>query len=1323
VKIERTQLIDELVDFATNGNGVVIGQPGAGKTYALAELRARLKAAGFPHLVLPVERLGSASAAEIRNVLNRDGDFVELLQTAARGQKSPAVLIFDGFDAARGEVERTGVFQMIARAVTGLAGSWHVIVSVRTFDAKKSRRLLDLFPLGDSAGCRQFNIPLLTEDEVRQVFPQIPHLAALHEHGTPEFRALLRVPFNLWMVERILRGSPAAGEFSHVASEVQLLELYWKHRIRAGVAPEDREYLLKKLTGLMVAKHTLTVRRADVYEPAVRDVWHALLSDEVLVEVPEAEPGVAFSHNILFDFAAAVYLLDPAPEIFARFVAEEPARPLFLRPSLLYHFTRLWHFDRKSFWKNFWSAISRDEVSLRQIIRLVLPAVLIQEARLPADLAPLSDRQAEAVGIEAVAFSLQALRILDSGHIGLWSSFLREISRRLDRKFAWDAGTIATAIVESTKAPEVLANCGQTGRNLLAWSWANRKDAQAGQWFERMAGLVAVPLVAKTFATNAVESGALLQQVLDVVGEPDFPIDCIFRLVHETKHFMRLDPALVGRIYERVFGYVETSDAKTNMGGPILALISNRRQDFESCRYALLQDFPKFLAEAPREAIRSGLRAVQAHVVQAHVIRSLRAGKSLEDVTKPFAFRGGTAWLVHDGSAIWDESSYPDQEMGLADALFKWLERAADADRAGELDDFLVALAGEPRGAFLWSRLLACAAEHPKNLTGRIWELAAAADVAESSDAVHSLGAFLEQAAALLSEDQRAVIETMILALPASATGDRREYLEHRRDRLLARMPEGTLVTGPARSLRQELAAAERLPPNAPLFTFSSSSRPYTEVDMFRDKGVEPDSPPNAAVRTLYEPLRKWEEAKKEPGAVEALLPVAAELDALLHNPPAADQAVLRAAATHLASFASAALRQTKTADSDRFRLLRRLVLEAAAHADPEPRADEEEKWTYPAWSPAPRNDAAQALPWLTHFGEDADALAAIGRLAEDPVPSVRFLLACDIWRLHEHCPAEMWRLLDGLVAREKNSVVLQGVTQSIWELINRDPARSQQLVQKLLTRETEETDEDDERASAHLIAMVVDYAVERDDPWAKETLALWRAKPVEFAASLGASARRLIEHFKPQHPADGAARARLLLLDHLEAAAQGLKVLQRPDSGLAKKVVQKKWRSLYGVIDNTVMRLYFAADVNPQLRQRTESTLNDRSRERFWRDSQPLLQKVLSFGKEPNTGMLLAPTAHYFMELLNGVVAYDPPRVLAFASEVVQCSKRFGYNLDSIAMKETVKLVESLLVDYRGDIQGEAAVRDLMGLLDAFVEAGWPEALQLVWRLDEIYR
>jgi len=88
-------------------------------------------------------------------------------------------------------------------------------------------------------------------------------------------------------------------------------------------------------------------------------------------------------------------------------------------------------------------------------------------------------------------------------------------------------------------------------------------------------------------------------------------------------------------------------------------------------------------------------------------------------------------------------------------------------------------------------------------------------------------------------------------------------------------------------------------------------------------------------------------------------------------------------------------------------------------------------------------------------------------------------------------------------------------------------------------------------------------------------------------------------------------------------------------------------------------------------------------------------------------------------------VITHDPAGVLHLAAGVAKSSKRAGsgYNLDSMAVSETVKLVESLLADHRYIFREEDALNNLVVLLDIFAEAGWPEALTLIWRLDEVFR
>ncbi len=153
------------------------------------------------------------------------------------------------------------------------------------------------------------------------------------------------------------------------------------------------------------------------------------------------------------------------------------------------------------------------------------------------------------------------------------------------------------------------------------------------------------------------------------------------------------------------------------------------------------------------------------------------------------------------------------------------------------------------------------------------------------------------------------------------------------------------------------------------------------------------------------------------------------------------------------------------------------------------------------------------------------------------------------------------------------------------------------------------------------------------------------------------------------------------------------------------------------------VVRLYFAADVNDNLRKEEQEAVSDAQRERYYFEVKPLLDTVLSFARENEYGFLVPQTAHYFMQLLNGVLRYDPVGILHMAAGIAKASRSVGYNFDTLAVREVVSLVEAVLADHRSEVREGQPLQDLLDLLDIFAEAGWPGALDLVLRLDEIFR
>jgi len=1022
-------------------------------------------------------------------------------------------------------------------------------------------------------------------------------------------------------------------------------------------------------------------------------------------------------------------LLEDQPRAFAQFVAEEPARPLFLRPSLVYHFTRLWHETRDAFWINFHAIVQQDQVHLRQIVRLVLPAVVISEARESDDLQPLITELSKykETAKQGFSFLLQALRILETSHFRLWSDVLRSASSCISREFAWDVGVVADRLYEKAAAKDktVSQNCGTIGRSLLSWAWdQRRRDPQP--WIDRLIAIIAVPLVAKTYSTDLKGSRALLGEVLAVTEEPNFPIDCIYRLTDEVDRIIPHDPEFTSQIYEQVFGYEETSEEKTNMGTPVLGLISNRRQDYDGCQFQLIQAFPRFVSTAPLVAARTAMRTLNTFVFRRHVLPHLKAGQTLESLTQTFDFRGKNARYVADMSAIWDESHYPDQPLQIASNLFRHIEQIAEQADAEPIGRLLDVFAGEAQAAFLWKRLLFAGAEKPAALTQPLWPLCLAPPIFLGSDSVVALGAFIEQAIPFLSKQQLKDLEKCILKIPR--TPDSRypvDYLERRRDRLLARVPSECLVTDKAKEIRRQLEFARALPANEPLYKISSTWRDYTEDEFLRDRGVEIERPANKALRTLYEPLQafetKWRNKAAPAEEVIALLPSAKDVFAALHKDTDAERQVIDAAWQHVSEYARVLSRQLTREDSETFWFVRTVLVEAVEYPSEDRHTEANVKWESATWSPSPVHAAAQTLPRLTHFAIDAAIVQLIKKLSTDPVPSVRFLLASELWRLNENAAELAWELLSNLAAHETNALVLDALTVSIWNLIPRSREKSLSIIQVLYKRIADFSMKAD--FVDDVVAMITDLAIWDEEQWAISMLKTWRETPIPSAPFVDLSGRRMISYIKPEQERLTFERARKLLLETIASVEQACSALKRLPPSEWNDANRATLYQLYEVIDQAVLRLYFAADIDPSFRERNEHPLTDDQRRQFFNGILPVLLRIVAFANDEKAGFLFAPTAHHFIQLINGVLKYDPKTALRLAADVVRASKPFNYNFDSLAMKEIVRLIESILADHRAEIQDEDSIRHLLNLLDSFVEAGWPDALQLVWRLDEIYR
>ena len=672
MKIKREKLLNDLQDFVTRGNGVIIGSPGVGKTYLLKELYQRLESLEIPELILLIDQLGDGTDKTLRKELSYEGDLIERLKSVPVSGKK-ALLLFDAFDAARDEQTRKRFLDLIRRAILELRESWNIVVTVRTYDAKKSQELLDLFGNPDEVDltlykskdilCRHFTIPPFDECEILQAFDQIGCPRSIYGDGSQDFKNILASPFNLWLLEKILKSSQDLPNFSQVHSEVQLLGLFWQRRIDN----ESSEYVLRRIAHRMVKERSLTVKADDLYDDidldksARKTAWDKLQSDEILAKVSSFGQRIAFSHNILFDYAISVLLIDDEPQHLERFISEDPSRPLFLRPSLTYFFTRLWYYDDSaSFWKAFWHIFpSNQSVHLRLVARLIPTSVIGNEARDIDQLTPLLEKlqSGDEIANEAIMRLVQALQTLQIKRDALWSDFFDQVSLYLHVNFAWDLANLTSEILREARATNVVGACGRVGRRLLKWVWKERETNQ-GDWYNRLGGRWAVPLVAKTYRTNIEESRALLEKVLQLTSEDNFPISFLTWLTEHVDRIWESDSEFVMSIYHTVFSHQFTSDGETKRGGFVLPITTYRSQDYRMCQYRLIKHFPNFLRAAPLHATQASIRSLNVFIIREHIVRYLKEGVTLEDMIETFNFREKPAYFMEDGSYIWDAQNF-----------------------------------------------------------------------------------------------------------------------------------------------------------------------------------------------------------------------------------------------------------------------------------------------------------------------------------------------------------------------------------------------------------------------------------------------------------------------------------------------------------------------------------------------------------------------------------------------------------------------------------------------------------------------------------------
>lgn len=864
LRIDRA-VAAEIPDAPGEGGLLIVGGAGCGKS---AVAHAVAVARGRAGLVLLLQAGDVAGTNRLQ--------LAEPLAEVLRGWPGPpATLVVDGVDALRGSDDR----DVVGRLVASLHGTrWEVIATVRAFDARHSASLQKAFPGGPLCGhpehrdaqlarVRHVEVRDLDDNELAALGPATP-LGAVVTGAGPDLLALLRNPFNLSLAAGLL-DAPAPGaraDLSVARTRTGLLGAYWHWRVRDDDATA-REALLARLCSLMTSTRVL---RAAEAEPVVlatdSTAVAALLSRNVLAANDGAFPGsrrvLTFAHNILFDYAVALYVLDPGPDGdgLVRALDLDPALPLVARPSLELLADLLWEHRATG---PFWQVCLGAAETGHSLASLAFAGRLARLATGPDDLQPLAEPDPTAQGrpagrhgrthttIRHVVGAVRAPALLTDDEAVLAAPALAEVAVGLASRAAQSYADAALSLDLLTSL-RLRLPAGPTGpaaarraEAAVAVLDACRADPAR---YESLAD-AALRLVTHSVAADPGSANAVARLLDDEPALRQWGGTVLTWLPDAAVALAAHNPALARRIARAVVSFNETRDETVGFAsGPLLALQESRSQQAAHGAFRLARAFPDLCA-----ADLTTAAAVFCDIVAASDPPTADPARARTDW--PVDAPGAQGWLEHgrDLSLIGPHRTGATAAKALADAL----ATAPDGTAAGPV----AVLVNGLRSAAAWGGLMTECADPAR--------LGAALLPALSSGALLAHGDSHEGAARTLKAlaDGRAAAPAVLdgLVVAAARAAARNGMSDRNADELVGCLRPDDIADQELRA-RLERLGPDGPPPVTPRMRITATTTPWSWLDGLKDEGVEIAPGTETASRALDAEMDARRDKTRTPG-------------------------------------------------------------------------------------------------------------------------------------------------------------------------------------------------------------------------------------------------------------------------------------------------------------------------------------------------------------------------------------------------------------------------------------------------------------------------
>jgi len=287
---------------------------------------------------------------------------------------------------------------------------------------------------------------------------------------------------------------------------------------------------------------------------------------------------------------------------------------------------------------------------------------------------------------------------------------------------------------------------------------------------------------------------------------------------------------------------------------------------------------------------------------------------------------------------------------------------------------------------------------------------------------------------------------------------------------------------------------------------------------------------------------------------------------------------------------------------------------------------------------------------------------------------------------------------------------------QSLSRVAGREPAKTIKVLAQYVAGSYRQSDKSD--VTRQVIGIAVGLYVAQGTPEARALLKIFEEDVQKYHRELS---QMVLAAGQNITPVDGTEVERERAQEIWNAV---LDALLKRSRELHEQAPPRNFEAVVRVLDTLISRLFFSFDLIGT-RAPDQNALDQEGRKALFAELKGFIEKLVQADEiELDRDVPLIPhSAHYFLQLLNGILEFAPDDVLRYAYSVCSRGARTGYLEDSMAREEAVKLVEKAIADFRDRLKQPNVATAVAGLLNLFAEHAWPEAVTLTFRLEEAFR